>query len=211
LRKITLGRKFLSDALFANGTSRLVMNTNRCGRLASMRLRNFRPGSPVGTVMMIRLSRRSRSYRHRRRVVSFSVSRRCPERRAERNKMQLHYDAPAGSLLRQHPADDAPNISRYGKGTETDEAIRPAIWENRICQQESRRSRRAGSVVRGIPRAQVTLAWLLAKPVITAPIVGATKLKHLDDALASVDVKPSPGEITTLEEPDVLHAVVGIV
>ena len=42
---------------------------------------------------------------------------------------------------------------------------------------------------RGIPRAQVALAWLLSKPVITAPIVGATKLHHLDDAIASVAVK----------------------
>jgi hypothetical protein len=64
LRKITLGRRFLSDALFVNGTSRLVMNTNRCGRLASMRLRNFRPGSPIGTVMMARSSWRSRSYKY---------------------------------------------------------------------------------------------------------------------------------------------------
>jgi aryl-alcohol dehydrogenase-like predicted oxidoreductase len=63
----------------------------------------------------------------------------------------------------------------------------------------------------GIPRALVTLAWLLAKPIITAPIVGGTKLKHLDDALASVDAKLSPGEITTLEEPYVPHAVVGFV
>src|SRR6185503_15590514 len=37
---------------------------------------------------------------------------------------------------------------------------------------------------RGIPRAQVALAWLLSKPVITAPIVGATKLQHIDDAVA---------------------------
>ena len=64
---------------------------------------------------------------------------------------------------------------------------------------------------RGIPRAQVALAWLLAKPVITAPIVGATKLHHLDDALASVNVKLSADEITSLEEPYVLHAVVGFV
>jgi len=64
---------------------------------------------------------------------------------------------------------------------------------------------------RGIPRAQVALAWLLAKPVITAPIVGATKLHHLDDALASVNVKLSADEITSLEEPYVPHAVVGFV
>jgi 1-deoxyxylulose-5-phosphate synthase len=62
---------------------------------------------------------------------------------------------------------------------------------------------------RGIPRAQVALAWLLAKPVITAPIVGATKLRHLDDAIASVDVKLSAEEIAALEEPYIPHAVVG--
>src|ERR1700682_3587455 len=43
------------------------------------------------------------------------------------------------------------------------------------------------ATVRGIPRAQVALAWLLSKPVITAPIVGATKLQHLEDAIASVN------------------------
>jgi 1-deoxyxylulose-5-phosphate synthase len=65
------------------------------------------------------------------------------------------------------------------------------------------------AAARGIPRAQVALAWLLAKPVITAPIVGATKLQHLDDALASIDVKLSDDEIALLEEPYVPHAVVG--
>ena len=64
---------------------------------------------------------------------------------------------------------------------------------------------------RGISRAQVALAWLLAKPVITAPIVGATKLEHLDDAIASVNVKLSVDEVTALEEPYVPHAVVGFV
>src|ERR1700681_3641230 len=65
------------------------------------------------------------------------------------------------------------------------------------------------AAARGIPRAQIALAWLLAKPVITAPIVGATKLHHLDDALASVTVRLSADEITSLEEPYVPHAVVG--
>jgi aryl-alcohol dehydrogenase-like predicted oxidoreductase len=55
------------------------------------------------------------------------------------------------------------------------------------------------------------LAWLLSKPVITAPIVGATKLHHLEDALASVNVKLSADEITSLEEPYLPHAVVGFV
>jgi 1-deoxyxylulose-5-phosphate synthase len=64
---------------------------------------------------------------------------------------------------------------------------------------------------RGIPRAQIALAWLLAKPMITAPIVGATKLHHLDDALASVTVKLSAEEIAALEAPYVPHEVVGFV
>ena len=65
------------------------------------------------------------------------------------------------------------------------------------------------ALARGISRAQVALAWLLAKPVITAPIVGATKLHHLDEALASVNVKLSAEEIVSLEEPYIPHQVVG--
>jgi aryl-alcohol dehydrogenase-like predicted oxidoreductase len=62
---------------------------------------------------------------------------------------------------------------------------------------------------RGLPRAQVALAWLLSKPVLTAPIVGATKAQHLDDAVAALSVKLSPDEIASLEEPYVPHAVSG--
>ena len=62
---------------------------------------------------------------------------------------------------------------------------------------------------RGVPRAQVALAWLLAKPVITAPIVGATKLQHLDDALAAVTLKLAAQEIALLEAPYIPHAIAG--
>jgi aryl-alcohol dehydrogenase-like predicted oxidoreductase len=62
---------------------------------------------------------------------------------------------------------------------------------------------------RGVPRAQVALAWLLAKPVLTAPIVGATKLQHLEDAVAAVSLNLSAEEIAALEEPYVPHAVAG--
>jgi aryl-alcohol dehydrogenase-like predicted oxidoreductase len=62
---------------------------------------------------------------------------------------------------------------------------------------------------RGIPRAQVALAWLLSKSVITAPIVGATKIQHIEDALAAVSVKLTPEEIAQLEEPYIPHEVVG--
>ncbi len=65
------------------------------------------------------------------------------------------------------------------------------------------------ALARGVPRAQVALAWLLAKPVITAPIVGATKLQHLDDAVAAVSLRLSAEEIASLEAPYVPHAVTG--
>jgi aryl-alcohol dehydrogenase-like predicted oxidoreductase len=65
------------------------------------------------------------------------------------------------------------------------------------------------AAARGIPRAQVALAWLLHKPVVTAPIVGASRRHHLDDAIAALSVTLTAEEITALEEPYVPHAVVG--
>jgi len=62
---------------------------------------------------------------------------------------------------------------------------------------------------RGVPRAQVALAWLLQKPFITSPIVGASKLHHLDDAVAALSLNLTPEEIASLEEPYVPHSVVG--
>ena len=61
----------------------------------------------------------------------------------------------------------------------------------------------------GVPRAQLALAWLLHKQPVTAPIVGATKERHLDDAVASLSVKLSDEEIAYLEQPYVPHPVVG--
>jgi aryl-alcohol dehydrogenase-like predicted oxidoreductase len=62
---------------------------------------------------------------------------------------------------------------------------------------------------RGVPSAQVALAWLLHKPGVTAPIVGATKLGHLEDALAAVELTLSPEEIERLEERYQPHAIAG--
>ena len=62
---------------------------------------------------------------------------------------------------------------------------------------------------RGVSRAQVALAWVLAQPVITAPIVGATKLQHLEDALAAVALKLSGDEVASLEEHYIPHSVAG--
>jgi len=62
---------------------------------------------------------------------------------------------------------------------------------------------------RGLPPAQVALAWLLSKPGVTAPIVGATKLEHIDDAVAATEVTLDPKEIERLEVPYRPHAVSG--
>ncbi len=62
---------------------------------------------------------------------------------------------------------------------------------------------------RGIPNAQVALAWMLCKPYVTAPIIGASKPHHLDDAVAALSVKLTEGEIRRLEEPYRPHPVLG--
>ena len=63
---------------------------------------------------------------------------------------------------------------------------------------------------RGVPRAQVAMAWLLQKPGITSPIIGATKMGHLEDAVAATALTLSPEEIARLEAPYVPHEVVGL-
>jgi len=62
---------------------------------------------------------------------------------------------------------------------------------------------------RGLPPAQIALAWLLGKPAVTAPIVGATKLGHLQDALAATDVRLTEEESRRLEAPYRPHPILG--
>lgn len=62
---------------------------------------------------------------------------------------------------------------------------------------------------RGVPPAQVALAWLLHRPGVTAPIVGATKPEHLQDALAAEQLELDPKEMARLEEPYAAHPVLG--
>jgi aryl-alcohol dehydrogenase (NADP+) len=62
---------------------------------------------------------------------------------------------------------------------------------------------------RGVPRAQVALAWVARNPVVTAPIVGATKLEHLTDAVAAMELELTDEEVAQLEAPYVPHAVAG--
>jgi aryl-alcohol dehydrogenase-like predicted oxidoreductase len=65
------------------------------------------------------------------------------------------------------------------------------------------------ATARGVPQAQVALAWVLAQPAVTAPIVGATKPHHLDDAVAAVDLVLTDGELESLESLYTVRAIAG--
>jgi 1-deoxyxylulose-5-phosphate synthase len=65
------------------------------------------------------------------------------------------------------------------------------------------------AAARGVSRAQVALAWVIHKPAVTAPIVGASKPQHLDDAFAALSLRLSGSEIAQLETAYLPHAVVG--
>ena len=88
-------------------------------------------------------------------------------------------------------------ISKYGS---TEDADRLII--ERLAAVAERR---------GVPRIHVALAWLLQKEPVTIPIIGATKLSHLEDAVPALSVKLEPEEIAFLEEPYVPHKVIGAV
>ncbi|GLQ56178.1 NADP-dependent aryl-alcohol dehydrogenase [Devosia nitrariae] len=89
-------------------------------------------------------------------------------------------------------------------GIETKRSETDTVQKNNLDRDVSRDIVNAVEVVakdRGVSMAEVALAWLLAKRGITAPIVGATKMPHLDQAIASVDLELSTGEIARLEAP----------
>ena len=83
----------------------------------------------------------------------------------------------------------------YGKTEESDKAVVDEL--EKIAK------------ARGIPMAQVALAWLLSKPGVTSPIVGATKPHHLEDAAAALRVKLTAEEIASLEAPYIPHPTLG--
>jgi 1-deoxyxylulose-5-phosphate synthase len=85
--------------------------------------------------------------------------------------------------------------SMYARTEEADRRVIDAVVS--VAQQ------------RGVPPAQVALAWMLSKPVISAPIVGATKPHHLEDAVAALSLQLSAEEIASLEAPYVPHPVLG--
>jgi len=82
--------------------------------------------------------------------------------------------------------------------SKTEDADRAVI--DRVCQVANARS---------IPPAQVALAWVLSRPVVTAPIIGATRPYHLEDAVGALGLRLSQEEILSLEEPYIPHAISG--
>jgi aryl-alcohol dehydrogenase-like predicted oxidoreductase len=100
-------------------------------------------------------------------------------------------------------ATEAASGTRFGPApTPTPTDVR------RVGLRRGRRGPR-GRAERGLPMAQVALAWLLGRPGVVAPIVGATKLNHLEDAIAAVDVTLTEDEIRRLEEPYRPHPILG--
>jgi aryl-alcohol dehydrogenase-like predicted oxidoreductase len=105
-----------------------------------------------------------------------------------------------GRLTRPWDAQTARSeTDEFGKGLyqEEDKAIVDAVL--RVAEQ------------RGVPAAQVALAWVSRHPAVVAPIVGATKPQHLTDAVASVDLQLTAEEVAELEAPYAPHPVVGFV
>jgi aryl-alcohol dehydrogenase-like predicted oxidoreductase len=92
---------------------------------------------------------------------------------------------------------------------ETDEFGRGLYAKTADADRKVVEALTAVAEARGVPRAQVALAWVLQKAPVSAPIIGATRLTQLDDAVAALALKLTPDEIKALEAPYVPHAVVG--
>ncbi len=105
----------------------------------------------------------------------------------------------------------AGNRSRQGKG-ETVRAKNDPFADQLYFRQEdftiADRAREVAAA-RSVSGPQVALAWLLSKPHVTAPIIGASKLDHLDQAIAAVDIHLTPAEIHSLEELYQPHPILG--
>jgi 1-deoxyxylulose-5-phosphate synthase len=92
------------------------------------------------------------------------------------------------------------DTDQFGKilYSKTEEADRRVV--NRVTELSEKR---------GVPHAQLALAWMLSKPYVTSPIVGATKPHHLTDAIAALCLRLTPEEIASIEEPYTPHPVLG--
>jgi aryl-alcohol dehydrogenase (NADP+) len=105
----------------------------------------------------------------------------------------------------------AGNRSRGGGGQTTRAGSDAFAQRLYYAESDFTVAERAGEVAarRGLPQAQIALAWLLRQPGVTAPIIGATKMVQLEQAVAALDVSLSDEECAQLEEPYQPHGVLG--
>jgi len=132
-------------------------------------------------------------------------------REEEREMLPLCADEGVGSLPWSPLARG--RLTRDWDAT-TDRSATDEFGKTLYAAQEDSDRRVAAAVAevaeaRGVPRAQVALAWVSRNPVVTAPIVGGTKVSHIEDAVASLDLELTDDEVALLEEHYVPHAVVG--
>lgn len=120
----------------------------------------------------------------------------------DQNIAVIPYSPLAKGLLARRP-----NKER----NETVRAQTDTVGRRQYNEEDQSISQRVYEVAekRGLPMAQIALAWMLAKPVITAPIVGATKPHHLEDAVAALSVRLTPDEIQHMEEAYQPHPIIG--
>jgi aryl-alcohol dehydrogenase-like predicted oxidoreductase len=97
------------------------------------------------------------------------------------------------------------------KRAETDDVLRRLYAATEDADRRVAEAVKAVAEARGVPRAQVALAWVSQKAGVTAPIIGAGKLPHLEDAVAALAVRLTSDEIAQMEAPYVPHAVAGFV
>jgi len=88
-------------------------------------------------------------------------------------------------------------MQKYDASAESDKAVIERVAE--VAQKH------------GVPRAHIALAWLLQKAPVVAPVIGATKISHLETAVEALAVQLSPEDMTRLEERYVPHAPVGFI
>lgn len=120
---------------------------------------------------------------------------------AEDNIAMTPYSALAGGRLSKHPGETSKRLEEdsYAKFKYDATAEQDAVIINRVAELAEKR---------GISMTEIALAWLLTK--VTAPVVGATKLHHIEGAAKAVELALTPEECSYLEEPYVPHKLVGV-
>lgn len=113
--------------------------------------------------------------------------------------------SPLGRGRLARPWQDEPTTSRAG----TDEFGKTLYSRTKDADKAVVEQVEKVAQARGVPMAQIALAWVLKNPQVTSPIVGATKAHHLEDAVAALSIKLSDEECKTLEAPYIPHPVLG--